>query len=272
MPTVLSALEIETPLTDGLDLLPVMNGERRETVGLVQSSENTYQCRRCVRTDRWKLILTVDDNYFSLPPKELCDLETDPGELVSRVDELPKVTAELERRMERWVEETLEHAGCLSEGDPLKQWPLTHSLGQEHVKVVDGRRLDHYDFANREAAEHGRLFLRGRLVALVRPDSRAPGSAQIHERMGARRQQICELKRSGLVCEAPDGTLAIAQDAAIPDGQRPTLEYLVEAENGDRRDLFRCAATASRIHCGIFGGHDGLTRAIGELYSELVSK
>ena len=81
-----------------------------------------------------------------------------------------------------------------------------------------------------------------------------------------------ELKRSGLVCEVPDGTLAIAQDAAIPDAQRPTLEALVEAENGDRRELFRCVAAASRIDCDIFGGHDGLTRAVGELYAELVSR
>jgi len=93
--------------TAGVSLRPVLeDGDVRELAErdfLIFESAHNHQI--AVRRGRWKLIWTVQENSARLPREpQLFDLEADPGETRNLYDEHPEVVADLEPRIEPWIE------------------------------------------------------------------------------------------------------------------------------------------------------------------------
>lgn len=120
MPTVLEAVRMGAKFPgfdaasagvpegiDGKSLWPAIRGECEGTTDVVYLSECAWQAARGVRTGRYKYIRTYDSGLFKRPPCELYDLADDPGETRNLAAILPDVAAELQAKLDRWVEETL---------------------------------------------------------------------------------------------------------------------------------------------------------------------
>lgn len=133
MPTILEAAargaagnpQIRVPAApekmDGKSLWPLMAGRGSVTVNegttdTIFLSECAWQAARGIRKDRYKLIRTMDAGLFRRPPRELYDLERDPGETVNLADTEKERADALERELDAWIESTL--AG---RPDPMKQ-------------------------------------------------------------------------------------------------------------------------------------------------------
>lgn len=85
--------------------------------------ENTWQAKWCVRTDRHKLIVARAPDAYGTPPRELYDLESDPGETTNLVGSDPSTAGELEDWLERWISDGLARVG--RDVDPLVLQPIT---------------------------------------------------------------------------------------------------------------------------------------------------
>jgi len=122
-PTILDILEIENTYDmDGVSLLPLIKGEETRVHDMVYFSENTYQCKRGVRTKEWKFLKVMDDELYGVPPKELYNLKEDPRELLNLVDRNRDVAEDLERRMEEFVRSILKKR---KKKDPLIEQDIT---------------------------------------------------------------------------------------------------------------------------------------------------
>jgi len=82
--------------------------------------EGTWQVKRGVRTRQWKFIRaasdTYEDNWHGTASKELYNLADDPDEQGNLIHAEPEVAAELERRLDRWLEQMEARCGW---SDPL---------------------------------------------------------------------------------------------------------------------------------------------------------
>jgi len=95
------------PQMEGLDLLEVAAGRGESPHGNLFLGEGTWQVKRGVRTRDWKFIRAASDsyehNFHGTAPRELYNLESDPGEQANLVNVEPLVAAELERRLDDWL-------------------------------------------------------------------------------------------------------------------------------------------------------------------------
>jgi len=113
-PTLLEAVRAEAPPgidaakladppgLDGRSLWPAIRGEADRTCERVYLSECAWQAARGVRTDRFKFIRTYDAGPFRRPPRELYDLQADPGETVNLAEREPELADRFERELEAW--------------------------------------------------------------------------------------------------------------------------------------------------------------------------
>lgn len=103
LPTLVDLLDLPTvgPF-DGTSLVPLSRGDAggRHQVFL---SECTWQAKRGVRTDRWKLIRTYDPGLYPRDGPELYDLVADPDEQVDVAGSHPEVVADLGRELDQWL-------------------------------------------------------------------------------------------------------------------------------------------------------------------------
>jgi arylsulfatase A-like enzyme len=102
---------------EGLSLLPALYGLRGGNYGEVYLSEATWEVKRGIRTDRWKLIRSIEPDPHGRPMIELFDLETDPGEQHNLADAEPEKVSELQRRLDEWVSKRLAETG--GDADPV---------------------------------------------------------------------------------------------------------------------------------------------------------
>ncbi len=88
--------------------------------------EGTWQVKRGVRTREWKFIRAASDSYLhnwhGQPLRELYNLKKDPAEQANLANVEPRVAAELERRLDRWLGEMRERCGW---DDPLVEFGPT---------------------------------------------------------------------------------------------------------------------------------------------------
>lgn len=83
-------------------------------------AEGTWQVKRGVRTREWKFIRAASDtyehNWHGTAPKELYNLRDDPDEQGNLIHLEPEVAAELEGRLDAWLEQMKARCGW---SDPL---------------------------------------------------------------------------------------------------------------------------------------------------------
>jgi arylsulfatase A-like enzyme len=137
-PTVMSLLGVEAPRNlEGRDLVKIANGEEagwRE----IYVNQGLWTGKRAMRTERWKLIKTLDKAFWETPDIELYDIENDPDEKRNLASEKPETVDELELRMERWLRRRLG-----KRVDPLE--------------LIISRGLPVYKWVKRAAKERGML-------------------------------------------------------------------------------------------------------------------
>ncbi|WP_051344300.1 sulfatase family protein [Alicyclobacillus herbarius] len=108
MPTILEAAGVPVPTDlDGRSLWPSIEGRADGIWDTVFLSECAWQASRGMRTGEYKFIRTLDAGPFVRPPRELYNLQSDPGEEHNLADSLPDVASELEGLLDAWVAEKL---------------------------------------------------------------------------------------------------------------------------------------------------------------------
>lgn len=106
-PTLLRAAGIEVPAgMEGRDLL-----SSHEAPAQLLSAENTWQSKWSLRTPGHKLILSRRPDHYGNPPRELYNLQIDPGETRNLAEEQPQLCAELEQDLEGQLRQRLEKLG-----------------------------------------------------------------------------------------------------------------------------------------------------------------
>ncbi|HXG24076.1 MAG TPA: sulfatase [Chthonomonadales bacterium] len=99
--------------------------------------ESTWQSKWAVRTATHKFILARAPDPYGMPPRELYDLSTDPGETTNLADTHPTLVQELESWLEEWIAAGLRRTGRTV--DPLVAQGIT--LGKRWEKWQEGRHL-----------------------------------------------------------------------------------------------------------------------------------
>jgi arylsulfatase A-like enzyme len=104
---------------EGKSLLPCLVGLSNGNYEEMYFSEATWELKRAIRTGKWKLINSIEQDLHRRPMQELYDLEVDPCEQNNVIDQYPEVTLELATKLQAWV------AGRLQETnrtiDPVKE-------------------------------------------------------------------------------------------------------------------------------------------------------
>jgi len=130
-PTILDAAGLDVPdAMEGRSLLPYITGESdRPIQRTFVTGECTYQRKRAIISGRHKLIVALDkgNDLHKMPPRELYDLEADPGETRNLADEKPEVVRALERELNDWVAAKVAEHGL--SGDPIAEQDITIGKG-----------------------------------------------------------------------------------------------------------------------------------------------
>ncbi|HWE63859.1 MAG TPA: sulfatase, partial [Chloroflexota bacterium] len=104
---------------EGLSLLPAAMGLRAGNYDALYFSEATWETKRAMRTARWKLIDSVEQDPHGRPMQELFDLDADPAEQHNVIDAYPDVRRDLQDRLHDWVRRRLAETGRGI--DPLRE-------------------------------------------------------------------------------------------------------------------------------------------------------
>lgn len=128
-PTLLEATGVEIPdEMDGISAWDLATGASDEGGReYAISVECTWQAKWSLRSDRHKLILARQPDMYGNPPRELYDLQTDPGEERNLADEEPELAANLEAELEGWISRRLEELG--KPQDPIVEQGVTIGAG-----------------------------------------------------------------------------------------------------------------------------------------------
>lgn len=106
LPTIAELAGFEPPeRQDGISLVPLMRGDKKDGHEFVILSECIWQARCGIRTSQYKFMKSIDSEVFNLPQRELYDLHGDPKELRNLYEEHSELAKELEFTVDRWIEE-----------------------------------------------------------------------------------------------------------------------------------------------------------------------
>jgi len=121
-PTILDIVDIKDndiiEDMDGRSLLSLIKGEQNETIDYIYANESSWQCKRAIRSNKWKFIKAIEPDVFGNPMKELYDLEEDPLENNNLANERKDIADKLGRQLQSWVTTKLQ---SVDHGDPLKE-------------------------------------------------------------------------------------------------------------------------------------------------------
>jgi Arylsulfatase A and related enzymes len=92
---------------EGKSLLPTVFGLRDGNYEVLYFSEATWEVKRAIRTERWKLIDSIEQDPHGRPMQELFDLANDPTEQRNVASQYPEVVAELKAQLDKWVAQRL---------------------------------------------------------------------------------------------------------------------------------------------------------------------
>ena len=136
-PTILEIAGLEIPPgMEGTSLVPYLDGSRDAPVcDTLVTQECTYQKKWAILRGGHKLIVSREPgrDIHGKPPRELYDLQTDPGETTNLAESAPERVRELEARLQDWI------AGKIAEhglpGDPLLEQEIT--IGKNFHRWLD---------------------------------------------------------------------------------------------------------------------------------------
>lgn len=144
-PTICELLGLEKPAyLQGKSIMPLVSSEADEINEQIFSEVThhaAYEPKRCVRTNRYKYIRRMDDDFATtvmpncddsiskthwanyqwakanVPAEQLYDLEFDPNEMCNLVarDDMQEILANMRTRLDDWMQRT---------GDPILQGPV----------------------------------------------------------------------------------------------------------------------------------------------------
>lgn len=134
-PTILDFCGVPVPAAmEGSSLVPWLRDETTQPVrDFVVSQECTWQMKWSLRTTTHKFILAREPDFYGTPMRELYDLNADPDELHNVAEEAPELAAELEQKLEAWIEDKMAQNGLTE--DPLVAHGMT--LGKAWKKAKE---------------------------------------------------------------------------------------------------------------------------------------
>lgn len=120
---------------EGLSLLPTIYGVRDRNYDELFLSEATWQVKRAVRTERWKLIRALEPDPHGRAMTELFDLRSDPAEQQNLAEDEPAVVRELSAKLDSWLTSRLTETG--RDTDPLiEQGTCATKIGTPRDETV----------------------------------------------------------------------------------------------------------------------------------------
>lgn len=80
-PTIIDMLGLKIPINiDGISILPLINGEMDKLRNRVYSNTAIWTAQRTIIEEKWKLVETIDREFWDYPDIGLYNLEKDPYE------------------------------------------------------------------------------------------------------------------------------------------------------------------------------------------------
>jgi arylsulfatase A-like enzyme len=110
---------------EGQSLLSLIKGKQDKKTDYIYANESSWQCKRTIRSKKWKFIKAIEADVFGNPMQELYDLEKDPFENNNLAKERKEVADKLEKQMQNWVTAKLQN---VDHGDPLKEQGCSKKL------------------------------------------------------------------------------------------------------------------------------------------------
>jgi len=106
-PTILNLFGIKIPdQLEGKNLIKLAIGEEKPWRE-IYVNQGLWTAQRAIRTERWKLIRTIDPAYWEIPEIVLYDMQDDPEETKNLVLDRPEIVDKFELKMERWLRREL---------------------------------------------------------------------------------------------------------------------------------------------------------------------
>jgi len=145
-PTILNLFGIDIPRSmEGKDLIKIAKGEEKGSEE-IYSNMGIWTAKRTIRTERWKLIKTLDKSFWETPEIELYDMKEDPDETENLASERPEIVDKLELKMERWVRKKLGKRIdplelIVSHGLPVYRWVESAAKRRGMLKEYEEWRM-----------------------------------------------------------------------------------------------------------------------------------
>lgn len=140
LPTILQLIGIKADKRlnriDGKSLVPLIRGNTNQIHPFVTSCEANWQLKRSIRTEKWKLIKSLERDVYGNPTFELYNLERDSKETHNLASKRGPLVKKLNRQMNAYVKRMrLKHKtpDPLSKGKKTELHPLTVA-DEEKVK------------------------------------------------------------------------------------------------------------------------------------------
>jgi arylsulfatase len=103
---------------NGSSLVPLVSGGlKRANLTEVLACEATWMCKWALRTERYKVIVAREPDFYGKPPVEIYDLTKDPHETVNLAQSHEALKNQLVCQLELCVAKSLKDAG--KRADPV---------------------------------------------------------------------------------------------------------------------------------------------------------
>jgi arylsulfatase len=139
LPTLLSASQQPVPEDmQDRDLLALARKGTASDTEFICTCECTWRAAWAFRSRKWKLIRTLNPGAYTVPARELYDLESDPEEQHDLATQHPDIANKMEKEREAW-----KSAQLAGRPDPVQEWGNRHlpGVGWLERTIKENRKL-----------------------------------------------------------------------------------------------------------------------------------